>query len=74
MTSRTSTIWENMKKKTDKLLAKAHSLVTSVTGKDITKSAREEVMKDVRAIYKKIKETDLEIYKILNDDDNHKRR
>tara|TARA_R110002167_G_scaffold366154_1_gene593281 strand:- start:7640 stop:7831 length:192 start_codon:yes stop_codon:yes gene_type:complete len=63
-----------MKKKTHKLLEQAHSLVVSVTGTDITKNAREEVMKDVRAIYKKIKETDLEIYKILNDDDNHKRK
>lgn len=63
-----------MKKRTHKLLAKAHSLVVSVTGTDISKSKREEVMREVRAIYKKIKETDIEIYKILNDDDNHKRR
>jgi hypothetical protein len=29
-------------------------------------------MKDVRAIYRKIKEIEPDIYKILNDDDNHK--
>ena len=61
-----------MKKTTSKLLAKAQSLVTSVTGVDIAKTKRQEVMKDVRAIYRKIKEIEPDIYKILNDDDNHK--
>ena len=45
-----------MKKKTSKLLAKAQSLVTSVTGVDVPKTTRQEVMKDVRAIYRRIKE------------------
>lgn len=45
-----------MKKTTSKLLAKAQSLVTTVTGTDIPKTTRQEVMKDVRAIYRKIKE------------------
>ena len=61
-----------MKKKTSNLLAQAQSLVTSVTGTDIPKSARGEVMKQVRAIYRQIKDIDEPIYKVLNDDDNHK--
>ena len=61
-----------MKKITHKLLADAQSLVTTVTGTDIPKTTRQEVMKDVRAIYRKIKEIEPDIYKILNDDDNHK--
>jgi hypothetical protein len=61
-----------MKKRTSNLLEKAHSLVISVTGTDISKTKRQEVMKDVRAIYRKIKDIDPKIYQILNDDDNHK--
>jgi len=61
-----------MKKTTSKLLEKAQSLVTSVTGIDVPKTTRQEVMKEVRAIYRKIKDIEPEIYKILNDDDNHK--
>jgi hypothetical protein len=61
-----------MKKRTSNLLEKAHSLVISVTGTDISKTKRQEVMKDVRSIYRKIKDIDPKIYQILNDDDNHK--
>jgi hypothetical protein len=61
-----------MKKRTSNLLEKAHSLVISVTGTDISKTKRQEVMKDVRTIYRKIKDIDPKIYQILNDDDNHK--
>jgi hypothetical protein len=61
-----------MKKRTSNLLEKAHSLVVSVTGTDISKTKRQEVMKDVRSIYRKIKDIDPKIYQILNDDDNHK--
>ena len=61
-----------MKKTTSKLLEKAQSLVTSVTGIDVPKITRQEVMKEVRSIYRKIKDIEPEIYKILNDDDNHK--
>ena len=61
-----------MKKRTSNLLEKAHSLVISVTGTDVSKTRRQEVMKDVRAIYRKIKEIEPKIYAILNDDDNHK--
>ena len=61
-----------MKKKTSKLLEQAQSLVTTVTGTDITKTQRAEVMKQVRSIYRQIKEIDPIIHKILNDDDNHK--
>jgi hypothetical protein len=61
-----------MKKRTSNLLEKAHSLVVSVTGTDISKTKRQEVMKDVRAIYRKIKDIDPKIYEVLNDDDNHK--
>jgi len=61
-----------MKKRTSNLLEKAHSLVVSVTGTDVSKTKRQEVMKDVRAIYRKIKDIEPKIYQILNDDDNHK--
>jgi len=61
-----------MKKKTSNLLQKAHSKIVSVTGTDVTKSHRSEVMKEVRAIYRKIKDVEPEVYKILNEDDNHK--
>ena len=61
-----------MKKRTSNLLEKAHSLVISVTGTDISKTKRQDVMKDVRAIYRKIKDIDPKIYEVLNDDDNHK--
>ena len=61
-----------MKKKTSDLLEKAQSLVTTVTGTDITKTQRAEVMKQVRSIYRKIKDIEPDIYKVLNDDDNHK--
>lgn len=61
-----------MKKRTHNLLEKAHSLVVSVTGTDVSKTHKQGVMKDVRAIYKKIKDSDPDIYRILNDDDNHK--
>ncbi len=61
-----------MKKKTSNLLQKAHSKIVSVTGTDVTKSHRAEVMKEVRAIYRKIKDVEPEVYKILNEDDNHK--
>ncbi len=63
-----------MKKKTSNLLQKAHSKIVSVTGTDVTKSHRAEVMKEVRAIYRKIKDVEPEVYKILNEDDNHKRK
>ena len=61
-----------MKKRTSNLLEKAHSLVVSVTGTDISKTKRQDVMKDVRAIYRKIKEIEPKIYDTLNNDDNHK--
>lgn len=61
-----------MKKKTSNLLKTAHSIVTSVTGTDISKTHRQKAMQKVRAIYRKIKEIEPNIYKILNDDDNHK--
>lgn len=61
-----------MKKKTHKLMEKAHSLVISVTGTDVTKTERQEVMKEVRNIYKQIKEIDIEVWKLIDIDDNHK--
>lgn len=61
-----------MKAKTHRLLAKAHKIVISVTGKDVSKARRDERMKEVRAIYKKIKTIEPAIYQILNADDNHK--
>ncbi len=62
-----------MKKKTSNLLQKAHSKIVSVTGTDVTKSHRAEVMKEVRAIYRKIKDVEQEVDKILNEDENHKK-
>jgi len=61
-----------MKKKTHKLMEKAHSLVISVTGTDVTKTEKQEVMKEVRALYKQIKEVDFDIWKLIDIDDNHK--
>ena len=43
-----------MEKKTSILLEQAQSLVTTVTGTDITKTQRAEVMKQVRSIYRQI--------------------
>jgi hypothetical protein len=61
-----------MKKKTHKLMEKAHSLVISVTGTDVTKTEKQEVMKEVRALYRQIKEVDFDIWKLIDIDDNHK--
>lgn len=61
-----------MKKKTHKLMEKAHSLVISVTGTDVTKTEKQEVMKEVRALYKQIKVIDFDIWKLIDIDDNHK--
>lgn len=61
-----------MKKKTHKLMEKAHSLVISVTGTDVTKTEKQEVMKEVRALYKQIKDIDFDIWKLIDIDDNHK--
>ncbi len=61
-----------MKKKTHKLMEKAHSLVISVTGTDVTKTEKQEVMKEVRALYKQIKDVDFDIWKLIDIDDNHK--
>jgi len=61
-----------MKKTTSKLLKQAHSIVTSATGMDVPKYKLDEAYKQVRAIYRKIKEIEPEIFKILNEDDNHK--
>lgn len=61
-----------MKKKTHKLMEKAHSLVISVTGTDVTKTEKQEVMKEVRALYRQIKDIDFDIWKLIDIDDNHK--
>jgi hypothetical protein len=61
-----------MKKKTHTLMEKAHSLVISVTGTDVTKTEKQEVMKEVRALYKQIKDIDFDIWKLIDIDDNHK--
>lgn len=61
-----------MKEETHKLLEQAHHLVIKVTGTDISKSERNEVMKEVRLIYKKIKEIDIDVWKLIDLDDNHK--
>ncbi len=61
-----------MKKTTHKLLAQAHSIIVNSTGTDIPKSQKAEAYKKARGIYRKIKEIDLDIWKILNNDDNHK--
>lgn len=61
-----------MKKETHKLLEQAHHLVIKVTGIDISKTERNEVMKEVRSIYKQIKEIDIDVWKLIDIDDNHK--
>ena len=61
-----------MKEETHKLLEQAHHLVIKVTGIDISKKERQEVLKEVRLIYKQIKEIDLDVWKLIDIDDNHK--
>jgi hypothetical protein len=53
-------------------MEKTHSLVISVTGTDVTKTEKQEVMKEVRALYKQIKDIDFDIWKLIDIDDNHK--
>lgn len=61
-----------MKKTTHKLLRDAHSIIIDATGTDVSKTYRSDAYKKVRALYKKIKDVDPHIYKIINMDDNHK--
>ena len=61
-----------MKKKTNKLLEQAHSIITNATGTDLPKTVRAKAYKKVRQIYKRIRELDMPIWSILNEDDNHK--
>lgn len=61
-----------MKKKTNKLLEQAHSIITDATGTDVPKTVRAKAYKKVRQIYKRIRELDMPIWSILNEDDNHK--
>ena len=61
-----------MKEETHKLLEQAHHLVIKVTGIDISKKERQEVLKEVRLIYKQSKESDLDVWKLIDIDDNHK--
>lgn len=61
-----------MKKETHKLLEEAHSVIVNATGTDVPKSQRAEAYKKARAIYKKVKDIEIAIWNILNEDDNHK--
>ena len=55
----------DMKKSTHKLLEKANSVIARTTGIDVPKKEKDISKKEVRAIYKKIKETDPEVYKVI---------
>jgi len=57
-----------MKKKTSKLLYKAHLLINNATGIDIPKYKLEEAKREARKLYKEIKDIDPEIYNILKED------
>ena len=59
-----------MKKTTHKLLKKAHSIINSATGIDVTKTARENAKREARKIYKQIKEIDPKIYNVLEPEIN----
>ena len=61
-----------MKKETSDLLEKAHLTITNARGLDVPKYQLDEAYKKVRAIYRKIKEIEPDIYDVLNSDDNHK--
>ena len=61
-----------MKKKTSDLLEQAHLTITDARGLDVPKYQLDEAYKKVRAIYRKIKEIEPDIYDVLNSDDNHK--
>ena len=63
-----------MKKQTHKLLEKMHKINTEVAGTDVAKYLKEQAKIKIRKLINKIKEIDLEIYKIINRDDNHKRK
>jgi hypothetical protein len=59
-----------MKKKTHKLLEKAHMIINSATGTDVSKTSRENAKREARKIYKKIKEIDPKIYNVLEPEIN----
>ena len=61
-----------MKKRTSDLLEQAHLTITDARGLDVPKYQLDEAYKKVRAIYRKIKEIEPDIYDVLNSDDNHK--
>lgn len=54
-----------MKKTTHKLLKKAHSIINSATGTDVSKTTLENAKREARKIYKKIKEIDPRVYDII---------
>ena len=59
-----------MKKRTHKLLEKAHRIINNATGTDIPKSVTEKARVEARKIYRLIKDIDEEIYNRLKEDDN----
>lgn len=59
-----------MKKRTHKLLEKAHRIINDATGTDIPKSVTEKARVEARKIYRLIKDIDEEIYNRLKEDDN----
>ena len=63
-----------MKKQTHKLLEKMHKINTEVAGTDVCKTTKAKAKLEIRKLINKIKDTDIEIYKIINKDDNHKIR
>ena len=54
-----------MKKTTHKLLKKAHLIINSATGTDVSKTTLENAKREARKIYKKIKEIDPRVYDII---------
>ena len=59
-----------MKKRTHKLLEKAHRIINDATGIDIPKSVTEKARVEARKIYRLIKDIDEDIYNRLKEDDN----
>jgi len=59
-----------MKKKTHKLLRKAHRIINEATGTDISKTTLEQAKVEARKIYKIIKDSDPLVYDIIKGDDD----
>ena len=59
-----------MKKRTHKLLEKAHKTINDATGTDIPKSILEKAKIEARKILRQIKDIEPDVYDRIKEDDN----